>query len=158
MPAVSFSYPDQINNSINHYQKVMAKKSKDKEFIKIKDEQASSNIDNLDFAYTLQGAKSITPLRVYNDGVKTYIQMPTSMKFYEAPILMILDKAKDKEIVNYRLKNDTYIVDRLFNKAVLLVNVGSNQLKCVITKQSAKNNKAIVNKVLYDLALTKEDK
>ncbi|MFH5265055.1 P-type conjugative transfer protein TrbG, partial [Campylobacter coli] len=56
-------------------------------------------------------------------------------------------------IVNHRLKYDTFIVDRLFNKAILLSNVGSKQEKITITKHSNKANQDIVNNVLYDLSL-----
>ncbi|OCR85973.1 conjugal transfer protein, partial [Campylobacter fetus subsp. testudinum] len=96
------------------------------------------------------------PLRVYNDGLKTYIQMPKNMKFYEAPALMILDNDNNKEIVNYRLKVDTFIVDRLFNKAILISGVEDKGV--IIKKMSSKINKEIVNNVLYDLSLKNDEK
>lgn len=158
MPAIAFSYPREILATLQNYKNNLARKSAAKNFYKTKDEVIPSNVDNLDFGYSVSGAKEFLPLRVYNDGVKTYIQMAKNLKFYEAPVLMVLDASKDKQIVNYRVKYDTYIVDRLFNKAILISNVGSKQEKVLIVKESAKTNKEILNNVIYDLSLAKEKK
>ncbi|WP_442765296.1 P-type conjugative transfer protein TrbG [Sulfurospirillum cavolei] len=154
MPSVAFNYVNNISATLESYKKTMKEKSESKNFKKTKDEAIPSNVDNLDFGYTVEGDAEFKPLRVYNDGIKTYVQMPKNLKFYEAPVLMILDtKSDENQIVNYRLKLDTYIVDRLFNKAVLISNVGDKQEKITITKKSDKANQEIVENVLYDLSL-----
>lgn len=158
MPAVSFNYANNIIKTLEDYKNQMKVKSESKNFYKTKNDEIPSNIDNLDFGYSIKGEAQFKPLRVYNDGIKTYIQMPKNIKFYEAPALMILDSSKEKQIVNYRLKYDTFIVDRLFNKAILLSNVGSKQEKIIITKHSNKANQDIVNNVLYDLSLQDNNK
>ncbi|EDP6893723.1 P-type conjugative transfer protein TrbG [Campylobacter lari] len=158
MPAVSFNYANNIIKTLENYKNQMKIKSEAKNFYKTKNDEIPSNIDNLDFGYSIKGEAQFKPLRVYNDGIKTYIQMPKNIKFYEAPALMILDSSKEKQIVNYRLKYDTFIVDRLFNKAILLSNVGSKQEKIIITKHSNKANQDIVNNVLYDLSLQDNNK
>lgn len=152
MPAVSFNYKNDIIKTLNQYQNDMKKISNSKNFYKVQDDVVASNIDNLDFGYNIEGKANFKPLRVYNDGVKTYIQMPKNMKFYEAPALMLLDNGKENEIVNYRLKYDTFIVDRLFDNAVLIAGVGKKQEKITIKKHSNKANQEIVNNVLYDLS------
>lgn len=154
MPAVAFRYPNDITNTLTQYTARLKKQSSSKNFYKTKDEAIPSNVENLDFGYQIDGTDALKPLRVYNDGIKTYIQMPKNLKFYEAPALMILDK-KEKQIVNYRFKYDTYIVDRLFDKAILIANVGKKQQKVTITHKSARNNQEIVDNVLYDLSLQK---
>lgn len=152
MPGISFNYPGNIANTLESYKKQMKEKSEAKNFDKTKDDVIPSNIDNLDFGYTVEGDAEFKPLRVFNDGIKTYVQMPKNMKFYEAPVLMILDtKSDENQIVNYRLKVDTYVVDRLFNKAVLISNVGDKQEKITITKKSNRADQEVVNNVLYDL-------
>lgn len=157
MPNVSFHYTDNIVNSLESYKNALKQKSKNKEFTKV-DEEIPSNIENIDFGYSITGDADFKPLRVYNDGIKTYLQMPKNMKFYEAPALMVLDtKTDENQIVNYRLKKDTFIVDRLFDKAVLISNVGQKQSKITITKKSSKINQEIVDNVLYDLSLAKEE-
>ncbi|EIA0535838.1 P-type conjugative transfer protein TrbG [Campylobacter jejuni] len=158
MPAVSFNYTNQIIHTLEDYKNQMKAKSEAKNFYKTKDDEIPSNIENLDFGYSIEGNAPFKPLRIYNDGIKTYIQMPKNLKFYEAPALMVLDSSNEKQIVNYRLKYDTFIVDRLFNKAILLSNVGSKQEKITITKHSNKANQDIVNNVLYDLSLQNKNK
>ncbi|XER93198.1 P-type conjugative transfer protein TrbG (plasmid) [Campylobacter fetus] len=155
MPGVAFIYPGEISASLQNYKQKLKEKSQSKNFQKI-DETVPSNIDSLDFGYTIEGKSDLKPLRVYNDGIKTYIQMPKNMKFYEAPSLMILDKNNNKEIVNYRLKFDTFIVDRLFSKAILISGVEDKGI--IIKKMSNKINQEIVNNVLYDLSLKNEEK
>ena len=152
MPGVSFSYTGNITNTLETYKKQMKEKSEAKNFEKTKGEAIPSNIEDLDFGYTVEGDAEFKPLRVFNDGIKTYVQMPKNMKFYEAPVLMILDtKSDENQIVNYRLKVDTYVVDRLFNKAVLISNIGDKQEKITITRKSSKADQETVNNVLYDL-------
>lgn len=160
MPAISFNYKNDIIKTLNQYQNNMKNISNSKNFYKVQDDITASNIDNLDFGYSIEGKAKFKPLRVYNDGVKTYIQMAKNMKFYEAPALMLLDNGKENEIINYRLKYDTFIVDRLFDNAVLIAGVGKKQEKITIKKHSNKINQEIVDNVLYDLskAATKEKK
>lgn len=158
MPGVAFHYPNNITNTLSNYKKELQAKSNSKNFYKSKDDKIPTNIENLDFSYTITGNGEFKPLRVYNDGIKTYIQMAKNLKFYEAPALMILDSKNNKEVVNYRVKQDMYIVDRLFNKAILISGVGGSQQKITITKKSNKANQEIVENVLYDLSLAKDKK
>ena len=136
MPRVGFIYPDEA----------MAKW----EGIK-KQEQDTYNrqvmpgtgeyLGNLDFDYSIEGsAPGWKPLRVYNDGVKTIIQMPATLNQSEAPILLVVRKDggffTDEESVqvNYRLQGDRYIVDGLFDKAILVAGIGSSQDRVTIRK------------------------
>lgn len=59
------------------------------------------------------------PLRAFDDGRKTYIQFPPTMTVTEAPPLFVLGRKGEAQLVNYRVKGDWYIVDRLFDKAEL---------------------------------------
>ena len=71
---------------------------------------------------------------MYNDGTRTYIQMPASMAQGEAPTLLIVRDGEDT-LVNYRLDGDRFVVDTIFDKAVLLTGVGRHQSKVVITRK-----------------------
>ena len=53
---------------------------------------------------------------VFDDGQKTYIQMPDTMASGDAPTLFIKEQNK-LELVNYRVLKNYYIVDRLFDNA-----------------------------------------
>ncbi len=133
MPIIAFRYADEINARWAVYQNYMKEQNKAKQFSPAPGAKLR-NVSSLDFNYRIKGSASWKPLRVYNDGVKTYIQMPKNMQFREAPVLMVLDSHNNKNLVNYRLKGDRYIVDKLFDEAVLIVGVGSDQEKIVIQK------------------------
>lgn len=76
------------------------------------------------------------PLRIYNDNERTYIQMPTNMLKGEAPVLLIV-RDGEKTLVNYRLVQDRFIVDTLFDEAILITGVGNNQSKVVIKRKKS---------------------
>ena len=57
------------------------------------------------------------PTQVFDDGHKTFVRFPAAMLDREAPALFVLSSTGDTQLVNYRVKNDTYIVDRLFESA-----------------------------------------
>lgn len=61
------------------------------------------------------------PLRAFDDGQKTYIQFPPKVAVTEAPPLFVLGRKGDAQLVNYRVKGDWYVVDRLFDKAELRI-------------------------------------
>jgi P-type conjugative transfer protein TrbG len=81
--------------------------------------------DKLNFNCAISGSKvPWAPLRVYDDGSKTYLQMSPEMPSFEAPALFVLEK-NDPLLVNYRVKHSLYIVDRLFDRAQLRVGAKS---------------------------------
>ncbi|MCB2181352.1 MAG: P-type conjugative transfer protein TrbG [Desulfobulbaceae bacterium] len=59
------------------------------------------------------------PQMVFDDGHKTFIKFPREMLEREAPVLFVLSSDEETQLVNYRVKNDYYIVDRLFTMAEL---------------------------------------
>ena len=97
-------------------------------------------LGNLNFNYSISGNAPWKPVRVYNDGIKTIIQMPAAMAQTEAPTLLVVRKDgglfKDAEevLVNYRVQGDRYIVDTIFDKAVMVIGVGSSQDRITIEK------------------------
>jgi type IV secretion system protein VirB9 len=102
-----------------------------------------SAIENLYWNYAIKGgSQSARPVHVVDDGVKTYIQMPEEAVHRELPVLVI--KTSDgSEMVNYRVKDNIYIVDRLFDRAALVLGVGKHQTKVEIVREhEIKNEKA----------------
>jgi P-type conjugative transfer protein TrbG len=61
------------------------------------------------------------PLRAFDDGKKTYIQFPPKVSVTESPPLFVMGRNGDAQLVNYRVKGDWYVVDRLFDKAELRI-------------------------------------
>lgn len=149
MPIVGFRYKDDIDKQWSAYQTHINRNNKSKLFA-VTSGGRSKNINSLDFNYNVSGSANWKPKRVYNDGIKTYIQMPSSVKYKEAPILMVLDSSSNKQLVNYRLKNDRYVVDKLFDEAILIIGVGNDQEKVLIQrslkhKASLKSNLNVLN-------------
>ena len=128
MPKVSFIYPDAVQA---RFLALKERQTEEKEKLTIPETQ--EYLGNLDFAYRISGSAPWKPVRVYNDGVKTIIQMPPKMKQTEAPSLLVLN-GDEEVMVNYRLQGDRFIVDQLFDKAILIAGVGSKQTKITITR------------------------
>jgi type IV secretion system protein TrbG len=82
-------------------------------------------IDQLHFGYRVEAKKGKAPrwqpLRVFDDGTKTYIQFPINMAATEAPPLFLVGPGDKAELVNYRYLNGYYIVDRLIDVAELRI-------------------------------------
>lgn len=80
-------------------------------------------IDQLHFDYDIRPIKSKPPnwqpLRVFDDGLKTYIQFPTNLGASEAPPLFVIGADRQAQLVNYRYLNGYYVVDRLIDVAEL---------------------------------------
>ena len=91
-------------------------------------------VEKVNFDYTIRGSDShIRPVRVFDDGAKTYIQMPAELEHREAPVLLVLGKDGKGEMTNYRVKDQTYIVDRLFDRANLVLGSGKKAQKVEIS-------------------------
>ena len=79
--------------------------------------------EDLYFGYEIKKGASYewAPVRVFDDGVKTYIEMPAKYKSLEAPVVMFFE-GRQKKIVNYRVKDRFYVIDRVMSaKAELLL-------------------------------------
>lgn len=80
-------------------------------------------IDQLHFGYDVRAIHSRKPswqpIRVFDDGLKTYIQFPANMAATQAPPLFLIGADKQVQLVNYRYLGGYYIVDRLIDVAEL---------------------------------------
>ena len=87
----------------------------------------------LNFAYTVAGPNiPWKPIRAFDDGSHVYLQMPAGMKSSEAPALLI-NAGSGTQMVNYRVKGNYYVVDRLFSDAILVSGVGRDQDRATIS-------------------------
>lgn len=135
MPRVAFSYPE---DAAAKFAAIKRAEVRERETNTIP--ATGEYLGNLDFGYRVSGKASWKPVRVYNDGTKTIIEMPKSMSETEAPTLLALRESgspfqKDEQVmVNYRLQGKRYVVDALFDKAMLIVGVGAAQKKIVIER------------------------
>jgi len=93
----------------------------------------------MNFNYVITPKKDMppphfVPRKVYDDGAKTFIQMPEGIQYRPAPALEILGPDGKSEMTNYRVKANTYIVDRLFDHAQLVLGAGKKGQKVEIAR------------------------
>lgn len=98
------------------------------------------NGNGLNFQYKLKTkgkCDNWKPVRIYDDGRKTFIEFPENASFHESPILFVVGINKDLQLVNFRKVGNLFIVDRLFDKAEL--REGQNaENRVIITKITKK--------------------
>lgn len=121
MPSIKFVYPE---NSLQKYAQIKAQLQQQQAQIArntVHTAERSFNLSELNFAYKLQGDKQLRPLRVFNDRRKTYIQMPPEiMQQGRMPALVAVHESgglfsDDKTaIINYRILDNSFIVDGLY--------------------------------------------
>lgn len=134
-PRVAFVYPDAMLAKWSNF------RAKEDAAIQRNTLPSGEYLGNLDFEYKVEGKATWKPLRVFNDGRKTVLQMPAEIKQQEAPTLLVVRKDggvfKDAEtvMVNYRIQGDRYVVDSVFDKAILIIGVGGSQDKVTITRK-----------------------
>ncbi len=93
-------------------------------------------LESMFFNYRLKGGDdTIRPVRVFDDGKETYIQISAAAKNREAPVLVVIGADGKQEMVNYRVKDDMYIVDRLFERAELILGSGKKARKVEIDRE-----------------------
>ena len=77
-------------------------------------------LEGLNFDYRMTGdSPDWKPVRVFDDGRQVFIQMPESIATTDMPPLFVLGADGDAELVNYRVRGNYYVVDRLFRAAEL---------------------------------------
>lgn len=138
MPQVAFTYPeDALAKWDTLHKREVQKRERESNTLP----QTGEYLGNLDFAYDVDGDAPWKPVRVYSDGKKTIIQMPRVMSQTEAPSLLVLLKKggwfadDDVTLVNYRVQGDRFIVDMVFEKAILVSGVGSSQDRITVSRR-----------------------
>lgn len=81
-------------------------------------------LENLRFRYAISGDNPPwRPVRAFDDGSKVYVEFPARIDQGEAPPLFVVGPTGDNELVNYRVRRNYYIVDRLFAAAELRLGI-----------------------------------
>lgn len=136
MPRIAFTY---VEDAAAKWDAIKTRDSREKQERTIA--QTGEYLGDLSFAYAVTGSAPWKPVRVYNNGSKTIIQMPQAMAQTEAPTLLVVRRdgglfsEDETAMVNYRLQGDRYIVDTVFDKAILIAGAGRTQDKITITRE-----------------------
>jgi len=88
------------------------------------------NVDpsKLDFDYSCKSddEKGIKPIRVFAGSGHTYLQMPSDMKYGDAPAVFNMVDGKKTELINSRLVNGYFIIDGMPRQFKLATGVGDD--------------------------------
>lgn len=78
------------------------------------------DVSRLRFRYRIDGDRPAwRPLSAFDDEQKVFIEMPRGIAQGELPPLFVLGPDGKGELVNYRVRQNYYVVDRLFGAAEL---------------------------------------
>lgn len=136
MPSVSFNYPA---DTMAAWDMFITDKKKERNSTELLSESGYKlDPEELNFNYEISGRDDIRwrPIRVWDDGIKTYIQFPnqSTIKSIEAPVFVVFEGRREL-LVNYRVARDMFIVDKVFTKAALIAGTGRSQTRVVITRR-----------------------
>ena len=150
MPFVSFSYPDDQRlkwMALVQQQQVALPRTDNSQTVS-RSEGHGLTIDasRLNYRYDIdvegwfgrkRRAKQWAPRKVFDDGRRTFIQLPEYVRHRELPMLVVRDGAGKDSIVNTSFEPDQLIlvVDRLFDAGVLVLGAGRNQERVAIHRE-----------------------
>ena len=102
--------------------------------------RVGSDVLQLNFGYEIKRDKQFPwqPAQVFDDGVHVYIKLPESARNGEAPALFILESSGAKTLLNYSVLGDTYVTDRLFDRALLIAGVDGKERKLEMARRAGK--------------------
>jgi len=134
---VAFSYPEDTKQKWQEYLvKQRGAEQQEMSAATRVAELPNTALENMYWNYEIKGGDvSTRPLHVMDDGAKTYIQMPVETIHRELPVLVVKGP-NGSEMVNYRVKDNIYIVDRLFDRAALLLGSGKHQTKVELIRKA----------------------
>jgi P-type conjugative transfer protein TrbG len=129
---VAFAYPeDEVRKWQIHLAQEEQRRKAERDAAQI---SSVESLESLYFDYRIESVDPhIRPVRVVDDGKKTFIQMTADAAHRESPVLVVIGP-DGPEMVNYRVKGDMYIVDRLFERGALLLGVGKKGQRAEIIR------------------------
>ncbi len=93
------------------------------------------DLSRVNFDYRIEGRASWRPIRVFDDGRQVFIEFPGGVSQGEMPPLFIRGaEGATSELVNYRVRGNYMIVDRLFAAAELRFGAGKNQKRVRVSR------------------------
>lgn len=112
MASVSWNYPYAL---VNRYDSAEVPQPADVDKVSM-----AVGVESLNFDYGFvvddpEDPPSWMPVRVYDDGEKTYVQFRPDAHRRDLPALFVLSKKGTPQVVNFRVRGDLMVVDRTFD-------------------------------------------
>ena len=132
MASVSWDYPqDQI----------VALRGQDRDADLTTPVATGVDLDALNFRYRIEGDEAPwRPLRAFDDGRQVFIEFPTGIAQGEMPPLWVIGPQGDGQLVNYRVRGNRMIVDRLFAAAELRLGAKHQQVVRIVRTDGARRS------------------
>ena len=126
MASVSWTYPNEVLTALQG-------RNAAAEEAEARIVDAGVDLDDLNFRYRITGDHAPwAPTRAFDDGHKVYIQFPGRLDQGEAPPLFVVGADGETQLVNYRVRDRYYVVDRLFAAAELRLGEEPQQIVRII--------------------------
>ena len=132
---VAFLYPE--DDSAKRWQKHMAEQQTIERQTKKAAEVLPAMItaEKLNFGYRIEGGDQfLRPLRVYDDGPRRSFRCVGSCNTARLLSCLYSGGMAKGEMTNYRVREQTYIIDRLFDRARLVLGTGKKAQKVEISR------------------------
>lgn len=122
-PIIEFSFPKEDMEKALLSKPVLSKDQQQFQDIYTTKEITGQRIlKKLNKAYEIKKhgsfSEDILPSEIFDDGIRTYYKMPKSNK-YDLPTLYLVEDDGKLSLVNYRVRGEYFIADRVFEKARL---------------------------------------
>lgn len=101
--------------------------------------RVAPEVTNFNFDYRVKKDKEFrwAPAQVFDDGARVYIKLPEAARHAEAPALFVLEADGSKTLLNYTvLGGNTYVTDRLFDRAVLVAGVKGKERRVLLERKA----------------------
>lgn len=131
---VSFDYPErEAAIKLRHSQEA-AREAAEQE--RLASQIVGPDIDpsSLNFDFAITGNADFKPTAAYTDGKFTYLRLPNTQ---DSPAVMLVDDAGNLSLINYAVKGNLIIVERVAKQ--LLLKLGAAEVR--ITQRPAKGKK-----------------
>jgi len=130
---VAFWYPDDMTASIN--QKIEKQNDVDMNA----ERTPQLDLSKANFNYKISGDEpSWTPVRVFDDGKRTWIELPKGADNKSLPSILVQSASGQDTKYNQAFYSPYIIVDGIFGQAKLIQGVGSNQVEVDIYNKNYK--------------------
>lgn len=116
-------YNPMVRWNYGNEERIQALYQKQKDRETYTDTLSTAHPDTLNFDYSIKGDAGWKPIMVFDDGKKTYIKFKNMSGIM--PVLFVREPGKrEVSIVNYKVKDNFYIIDKIVSEAQLKGNDG----------------------------------
>jgi type IV secretion system protein TrbG len=123
---VGFTYPQSIRQTFEAV-RLQGRRARAREAF------SKTRPEKMDFAYRISGDRHLQPLRVFNDGTRTYVQMPVTLR--QLPVLFAVENHGSDVLVNYRFTaGHAYVIDGVPERMALVDGAGKRQRRTEIVR------------------------